>query len=392
MQSAFEKILVICGTGVGNILLATPLIRSLRRAYLVATIDVLVPEGREGILEGNPDVNDVIRVRRRQGIREDLRFVRRLWRHYDIALSTQADDRSVISACMASELRFSHWYRCGLLSAWQRLVLNDCVGPDCKTHVVVHGLRLLDPLGIAKQYELVPPACSEDATAALDRLLPFSRPRQSYAVLHFFPRNMYKCWTLAGWIVVIQHLASRGMPMVLTGAAGQQEQDYIRAILARCGNPEIVNLSGQISLAQVSNLLKGCSLYVGPDTGITHVAAAQGCPTVALYGPTDHGYWGPWPKGYAKDQSPFDRQGSQRRNNVYVVRRESGCILCSAEGCHSAANRPSRCMEELTPESVIDAIDEMLVEVPRPAFDDHDQMYTVIEQGESSRSLAKWSV
>src|SRR3984957_18018469 len=37
--------------------------------------------------------------------------------------------------------------------------------------------------------------------------------------------------------------------------------------------------------------------YVGPDTAITHLAAATGTPTVALYGPTDPRIWGPWPVG-----------------------------------------------------------------------------------------------
>jgi heptosyltransferase-3 len=228
----------------------------------------------------------------------------------------------------------------------------------------------LDPLGIARHYETVPPIGSAEATAALDLRLPFSRKRQPYAVMRLFPRNAYKCWTKAGWVLAMRHVASRGVPIVVTGGGGQHEQDYIQAILASCDNHEIVDLSGQLSLAQVSNLLKGCSLYVGPDTGITHLAAAEGCPTVALYGPTNPRYWGPWPKGYTQDRSPFDRQGSQRRNNVFVVRRESGCSRCLIEGCHNDVTRPSRCMQELNPETVIDVIDEMLIEATRPVFHD----------------------
>jgi len=83
----FGKILAIAGSGIGNILLATPLIRLLRRAYPTACINVLVPPGRSGILEGNPDVNQVVEGVRKQGMRASIRFFRHIWRHYDLALS-----------------------------------------------------------------------------------------------------------------------------------------------------------------------------------------------------------------------------------------------------------------------------------------------------------------
>jgi len=41
---------------------------------------------------------------------------------------------------------------------------------------------------------------------------------------------------------------------------------------------------------------QGARLYVGPDTSVTHLAAASGCPTIALFGPTDPRLWGPWPE------------------------------------------------------------------------------------------------
>lgn len=48
-----------------------------------------------------------------------------------------------------------------------------------------------------------------------------------------------------------------------------------------------------MNLRDVSRLLQGCRGYVGNDSGITHLAAYLGCPTVALFGPTDPHVWGP---------------------------------------------------------------------------------------------------
>jgi len=75
MMAVYQKILVIAGSGIGDILLATPVMRSLRRAYPESIIDVLVPLGRGGVMEGNPDINDVITVCRGQGIRASLAFL-----------------------------------------------------------------------------------------------------------------------------------------------------------------------------------------------------------------------------------------------------------------------------------------------------------------------------
>jgi ADP-heptose:LPS heptosyltransferase len=55
------------------------------------------------------------------------------------------------------------------------------------------------------------------------------------------------------------------------------------------GIPVIENLS----LLEVSHHLRGCRAYIGNDSGITHLAAYLGCPTVALFGPTDPRVWGP---------------------------------------------------------------------------------------------------
>ncbi|MDA0321391.1 MAG: glycosyltransferase family 9 protein [Verrucomicrobia bacterium] len=356
----FGKILVIAGSGIGNILLATPLVRSLRRAYPTAGIDVLVPPGRGGILEGNPDVNRVVEVVRKQGMRASSRFFRHMWRHYDLALSAQAGDRSIINAWSAGRRRSSQVRSRTRPGAWQRLLLDRWVVADDETHAVIHGLRLLDGTDVPRCYDLVPPVCSDAERRALEEVLPFARDDDAYAVLHFYPRNPYKAWTPEGWRVVIDHIDALGLRVVVTGGGGQEELDHVRSVLTDDIKEKVVDLAGGIGLMQVSDLLRGAALFVGPDTGVTHLASAHGIPTVALFGPTEPIYWGPWPAGYAADQSPFLRRGSQRVNNVCVVQRSAACIGCGKEGCDDNPRHLTRCMQELPEEDVTRAIDEMM--------------------------------
>ena len=88
-----SRILVVALRRLGDVLLTTPLIRSLKRAWPDATIDALVFKGTEGILAGNPDLSGVVTMPLRPSAGETLALLRRLWRGYDLALSTQSGDR-----------------------------------------------------------------------------------------------------------------------------------------------------------------------------------------------------------------------------------------------------------------------------------------------------------
>src|SRR5205085_4474828 len=48
-----------------------------------------------------------------------------------------------------------------------------------------------------------------------------------------------------------------------------------------------------LTLQQAAREIQSCRLFIGNDSGITHIAAYWGCPTLALFGPTDPGVWGP---------------------------------------------------------------------------------------------------
>src|SRR2546426_6130935 len=54
-----------------------------------------------------------------------------------------------------------------------------------------------------------------------------------------------------------------------------------------------IALPGDRSLRELAQLLRHCRVYIGNDSGITHLAAYLGCPTIALFGPTDPRVWGP---------------------------------------------------------------------------------------------------
>src|SRR5260370_10681969 len=94
------RILVVALRRLGDVLLTTPLIRSLKRAFPDAAIEALVFAGTEGILAGNPDLAGVIIMSPRPAT-GSLALARALWRQYDLAISTQSGDRPALFAWMA---------------------------------------------------------------------------------------------------------------------------------------------------------------------------------------------------------------------------------------------------------------------------------------------------
>jgi heptosyltransferase-3 len=99
---------------------------------------------------------------------------------------------------------------------------------------------------------------------------------------------------------------------------------------------------------------------VGTDTVITHMAAALGVPTVALFGPSNPVKWGPWPKGYCREGSPYVMRGTQRAGNVILLQGNGECVPCREEGCDRHIGSFSRCLLELSADEVIRAVEEGL--------------------------------
>jgi heptosyltransferase-3 len=345
-----RQILVGTGSGFGNVLLATPLIRTLRKAYPDATIDVLTLRGRSAILAGNPDINEIIEVGRREGLRATWQHLRRIARRYDISISAQSGDRWVFNACLAAPYSISHLLPRKGVKWWQRHLLSDHLFTDIDTtHVVLNCLDLTAPLNIPYHYAVVPPI-PISPTAYLPTLTEGGR---KFAVIHLFPRNQYKCWSTSGWQTLIQHLLDRNMRIAVTGGNDPIEQDYIKSVLAPFSEASVLNLAGKLCFQEVTGLLKEAAFYVGVDTAITHLAAATGIPVTAIYSPANPIiYWGPWPVDYADDKSPYAPSGTQQVGNITLIQTRDSCAGCS-DDCLANPTQPCPCLQKLPPEDVI---------------------------------------
>ena len=332
-----RRILVVCTRRIGDVLLTTPLIRTLRRAWPAAQIDALVLPGTDGVLRGNPDLNQVL-VTPKGGILVRARFLLKLWRSYDLALAATGSDRARMLARWAGK-------RCvGLWSSkdpargrgWMPGEWIDF--DELNEHAIESPLRLAAALGLPLWHEVVVPRTAP-------RTAEPSGLRSPFVVIHAWPKFPYKAWTRERWLALARTLTLDGLQVVFTGGPDADERAFCADLAQHTVGS--LDLSGQLSFAELAALIARGRAYIGPDTVMTHLAAATGTPTVALFGPSNPVRWGPWPAGKRTAGSPWHLKGSGRAGRIWLVQGEAPCVPCLQEGCEQHVGSTSRCLQEL---------------------------------------------
>ncbi len=395
-----KRILVIATRQIGDVLLTTPLIRAARQRWPEARIDVLGFEGQMGMLAGNPDVNECIPTPPRLGWAGGWRLARQLWRRYDLALVSQPGDRAHVLGWIAAPCRSGLIPEEGGSNWWKRRILRHAVvssGDRGTVHVVPEKLRLLDPWitdsGSAGTLESALAGPSSTSVAAAQsgaathgpassllkpepvtvippsgRPLPDGLARQllpGYLVVHAPSMWAYKQWPVESWGALVQGLLEAGRQVVLTGSGGERDQACVAPLRALGSAPQLLDASGQLDLGQLRTLVETAALYVGPDTSITHLAAACGTPCLAIFGPTNPQRWGPWPapgSASAQDGGEATLDGeagfirhttAQSIGNVTLLQGPQDCVPCGRAGCEDHHHSRSDCLLAISPATVL---------------------------------------
>jgi heptosyltransferase III len=350
----FARIIVICTRQIGDVLLTTPLIAAAKARWPQATIDVLGFGGTLGMLRGNPDVAALIEVPAGSGWVASRRLIARLWRRYDLALIAQYSDRAHLYGFAAAKRRAGQ-VTDEPKSWWKRALLEHKVRMnEAQSHSVVEKLRLLAPWVEPAGARLVAPqALPLPAEVAAALVAP-------YAVLQAPAAVTYKLWPLAHWRVLVAALVARGLQVVLTGAASAGDRTLVATVREGLASERVLDVCGRLDLNQVATLLRGAAVYVGGDTSITHLAAACEVPVVALYGPINPRYFGPWPANPTLEVPYLKHALVQRVGRVAVLQGTPACVPCDRAGCEDRNDSPSVCLQTLAPERVVAEVERVI--------------------------------
>jgi heptosyltransferase-3 len=359
VERRFDRILVVATRQIGDVLLTTPMIHSARRRWPQARIDVLAFEGTAGMLRGNPDVNRLIESPARTGWRGFWALVWQLRRRYDLALITDPGDRAHLLGFIAAPLRSGIIPQEGSSNWLKKPLLHHAVtsaGDLGDVHVTAEKQRLLAPWIEANGEP--PQVSAPPAEALLPQVRQAIKP--GAVVVHAPSMWPYKQWPMAHFRSLVSALLAHGAQVVLTGSASPRDQECVAALRDLAPPPNLLDLSGQLNFNQLVTLLRDAALYIGPDTSVSHLAAATGVPVIAILGPTNPMRWAPWP-ARAGAQELFARSaGVQQVGNVTVVQGRQDCVPCGRAGCEDHRASRSDCLQSITPEQVLELARKVL--------------------------------
>lgn len=331
-----KSVLVVQTAFIGDVVLVIPLVEAVKMLWPEAALDVLVRPPAQNLLETLPFIRDV-RVYDKHGRDRGLFDFFRLIGHlrqqkYDLAFLPHRSFRSGLLTRLAGIP-----VRVGFDRGGGKLFHSHQVPYPATFHEIPRNLQLLSPLGSIPQVD--PPIVipNEEDVAVVDgKLAPSNRNMAAMA-----PGSIWfsKRWPEAYFIALGRKLAGEGFHVILIG--GEADRELGRHISAAIG-VGCLNLCGELSLRQSTEVLKRCSILITNDSAPTHLGVAAGIRVLTLFGSTIPEF------GFA----PYGPQGKSLGVELY-------CRPCTDHGRQNCPQKHFRCMRELTPERVFEEIQKM---------------------------------
>jgi heptosyltransferase-2 len=327
------SILVIRLSSLGDVILATALVRQISRSMPDAAIDVAVDARFAEVWAHNPRVRKVYTVDRAKRTNEDL--IRQAGQApYDIVADLQKNRRSaqlVASMSLPASTQM-------LKVAKHRLEKLALVWlkrpPRVVTPVVKRYWNTVRHLGIEYD-ELGPEVWTDNESVAM---------QQPRTVVGLAPgaRHATKRWTVAGFAELARDLVNcQGQSVVLLG--GPDDVRVCDEIEALAG-AVLERADGATDLSSTIHALDRCRAVVSNDSALMHLARARRVPVVAIFGSTS-------------PELGFAPQGEDVR---IIESRGLSCRPCTHIGRDSCPKGHFRCMTDIAPDAVVSAVSELL--------------------------------
>ncbi|MCB8942912.1 MAG: glycosyltransferase family 9 protein [Ardenticatenaceae bacterium] len=324
------KALILKPCCLSQVMLATPLLTALSKAYPQTRFDWAVSEWARPALNGNPRLTEIIVTSpgslHNLSWNELYDFSQTLRQHrYDTCI---IPSRSGLLSLIAWWARIPQ--RIGLHANGRGFAHTLPVKlPRTVQHEAAVYLSLASALGVDTEMirgatmEFYPP--DADRTAVTQRLVNENWLGDTpLVILHPgggtnpVQTDLSKQWPVERFVLLANHIIRKHKArLVLVGAA--EDTPIAKDIIGLLPVP-IINLVGKLKLGELGALCEVANLYVGIDTGTTHIAAAVGCPTLAIFGPTNPTISGPYAtKGKVLTLAPDEPQPTfSWENNVTV--------------------------------------------------------------------------
>jgi lipopolysaccharide heptosyltransferase II len=338
-----RSILVLRLYFLGDVLFATPVFEALRARFPAATIAALIKKRARGALEGNPHVDEIIEY--------DAvpRYHSPLWlgrlaldlrrRRFDLAVDLTGDQRS--SWLLAAS---DPGFRVGINHVGLGLLLDRRIPYRSPGHIVDHLLTAVERVGATPRRRAPLLVITDDERLEGDRVLAEAGvdPSAPFIVVSPGAGSALRRWPAESFGQLAAAIAGAGAVRVVV--TGSPTEIRLAEDVVTASGGSAVSLAGRTSVRGLAAVVGRAVAFVGGDSGALHVAASQGTPVVALFGPS----------------SPVRKapRGAPSR----IVSAGVACSPCTERTCPVS---PDGCMATIPVERVLEALGSLREEVDR---------------------------
>ncbi len=305
------RVLIVKLGSIGDLVHALPAVAAIRRALPDAEISWVVEKRVAEILRGSPVIDELIEI--------ETRTMRRVFsvrsKKYDVAIDMQGLIKSALIARLSGARRRWGFSRAAAREPAGRHLLTDTVETPPHIHVIHKNLHLAaEALGLEYDDSALEFPIAVDEAHRAEAAAIIDRAGSPYAILNPGGGWVTKLWHAEKFGALADRLSDElGLVPIVMAAPGEAGL-AAKAAAASCSGRLIVE---HASLKGFYELAKDASIYVGGDTGPTHIAVAAGAPVVGLFGPTE--WW---------------RNGSLNPDDIEVGRTDIDCrIDCHRRTC-----------------------------------------------------------
>lgn len=337
-MTGLGNILVVQTAFAGDVILASPMAEAIHRISSVGRIDYLVTPETTVLLKNNPFIHTILSYDKRGsegGISGFIRWKRRLQQAmYDIAFIPHRSLRSALLVRCAAIPR-----RVGFDKSAASGLFTDIVPYTRNIHEVDRNGMLLEVLG---SVDCMPPPRlypGHEEYEAVDDFLYGSGISRGERFITLAPGSVWatKRWLPSGFAAVGKALWHENhVPSILVGGPGDRE---LSTDIRREGGEGFFDATGALSLLASAELIRRSQCLVSNDSAPLHLGVAVGKPVVALFGPTVPAFgFFPYGEGHV------------------LIQRDLECRPCGIHGGRRCPEHHFRCMKEITPDEVLQAV------------------------------------
>ena len=292
IPAGLRKILLIRVDHIGDMISSTVVVPYIRKAYPEAEIDFMAASSGSDILEGDPGIDHIVKFdpawfdRGAGGVAVKIKsffeMIKALRKgQYDLAIDLRGDSRHIAAVFMAGIKNRISYGITGL-----GFLLTHCVPYEGIIHETGRNIKLLEPLGISYSGDAEPELhFSDDDLRKAGEILNDSVGGGAYAVIHVFPGRPEKMWTAEGFSSLARWLSElKGLIPMFAGSG--KDTPGIENVIEMSGVP-CVDLSERTSLGILGCVIDRATVFIGVDSGPSHMAAALNTPSVVLFSGTD---------------------------------------------------------------------------------------------------------